>query len=203
MGLDIYFYKTNEKLNSINDTHKLIEQKQKETLGKLVNDMLNGTITEDKFLIELKPFIKYNFIFDDIKGWLELDNLTEKSNLFHDFVDSFYIRENMYFRKFNFIYKFFENALDENEQCWVDRCELEDIVQSCKDILAVYDKTADDNTKACKLAKELLPTTNGFFFGNTDYNEFYFQQLEYALDTIEHFLGNLKKDEYVFVQMSW
>lgn len=69
MGLDIYFYKTNEKLNSINDTHKLIEQKQKDTLGKLVNDMLNGTLTKDKFLIELKPFIKYGFIFDDIKGY--------------------------------------------------------------------------------------------------------------------------------------
>ena len=76
-------------------------------------------------------------------------------------------------------------------------------MQSCKDILAVYDETAEDNSNAIKLAKELLPTTNGFFFGNTDYNEFYFQQLEDALDTIEHFLGNLKKDEYVYIQMSW
>ena len=203
MGLDIYFYKTNEKLGTIAKTHELIDKKQRDILGKLVHDLLTDTITQADFLTAIKPFISYDFILEDIKGWLKLESQTEKTDLLFDFVDNYSTQESMYFRKFNFIYKYFENSLDCNEQCWVDRCELEDIAQSCKDILAIYDKTAEDNSNAIKLAKELLPTTNGFFFGNTDYNEFYFQQLEDALDTIEHFLGNLKKDEYVYVQMSW
>ena len=42
-------------------------------------------------------------------------------------------------------------------------------------IRLICDKVLDDNS----LAEELLPTRSGFFFGSTDYDEWYFEDIKY------------------------
>ena len=40
----------------------------------------------------------------------------------------------------------------------------------------------------------ILPTTDGFFFGSTDYNEYYMQDIDYTIDLIQ---GLLKEEEEI------
>jgi hypothetical protein len=53
-------------------------------------------------------------------------------------------------------------------------------------------------------AEELLPTQSGFFFGSTDYDEGYKQDLEYTVERIEKILNDsaLEKCEFYY-QSSW
>ena len=56
-----------------------------------------------------------------------------------------------------------------------------------------------------ELAKELLPTQGGFFFGGLEYDEWYFSGLKYTkelLDKVIEFVDT--QDNYdIFYQASW
>lgn len=80
-----------------------------------------------------------------------------------------------YWRKENAIHQWFvDNCQDGNDDCreaYVSREQLAELKERCEKVLA-------DNS----LADELLPTTDGFFFGSMDYDEWYFTGLR---DTVE------------------
>ena len=54
-------------------------------------------------------------------------------------------------------------------------------------------------------AHALLPSVGGFFFGSTDYDEYYFQDLEYTKKMIEGLLASdlNKKGWYLEYHSSW
>ena len=57
-----------------------------------------------------------------------------------------------------------------------------------------------DNSKA----EELLPTCSGFFFGSTDYDEYYFEDLKDSIGQMEKLKANYNEDtDVIFVSMSW
>lgn len=105
-----------------------------------------------------------------------------------------------YWRKANHIHNWFVNNVqegkDECQKVWVSSRQLEELSTACKEVLA-------DNSKA----GELLPTADGFFFGGTEYDEYYFRDIEDTLKFIEPILadmdqgGNLPYD--VYYQSSW
>ncbi len=47
--------------------------------------------------------------------------------------------------------------------------------------------------KDSSVASELLPTQDGFFFGNTGYDQFYWNDLEYTKNAIEAILASVHK----------
>jgi hypothetical protein len=102
-----------------------------------------------------------------------------------------------YWRKANAIHKWFvdkcQEGVDECQETWLSREQLQELVDTCKTVLA-------DKSKA----EELLPSTNGFFFGGTDYDEFYFGDLEYTVERIEKILADkaLEKCDFYY-QSSW
>ena len=58
-----------------------------------------------------------------------------------------------------------------------------------------------DNTE---LADQLLPTTSGFFFGNTDYNEYYYNDIKSTIEQLTEVLDDVDFNEYhVIYQSSW
>lgn len=91
-----------------------------------------------------------------------------------------------YWRKANAIHKWFvDNIQDGNDDCgtyYVFIEKLMELKNLCEQVLANHSK-----------ANELLPTTEGCFFGNTDYGELYFKQLE---DTIE-IINNIANKEII------
>lgn len=96
--------------------------------------------------------------------------------------------ENDYdFRKVNFLVGFWESYYDdEMENCVIyniDRLFIETLLETCTEVLADHSK-----------AEDLLPTREGFFFGNYEYDDEYFGDVEHVLDTCKKLLDDLAID---------
>jgi len=106
--------------------------------------------------------------------------------------------EAMYWRKANAIHDWFVKNVQEGvDNCashYVPKDKLKQLLDLCKEVMA-------NKGRAC----ELLPTTSGFFFGSTDYDEYYFQDIESTVSRLEKLLNNPEiMDYYDFqYQSSW
>lgn len=87
-------------------------------------------------------------------------------------IEGYYAPSVAYFRKVNFIFAYFQNRGDMINEAFAfmpkDVCL--DLIDRCKKVLADH-----------SLAAELLPTQAGFFFGSTNYDEYYFYDVEDCL----------------------
>ena len=94
-----------------------------------------------------------------------------------------------YWRKQNQIHQWFvENVQNGEDNCaeyCVSKGQLEDLLEICKKIL-------NDNS----LAEELLPTASGFFFGGTEYDEWYFDGIQNTIEILEEALSDNGADYY-------
>lgn len=85
--------------------------------------------------------------------------------------------EAIYWRKANAIHKWFvDNVQEGKDDCgsyYVSQDNLRELKDICERVLA-------DNS----LAEELLPSQSGFFFGGTDYDEWYFKDLKFTAEEI-------------------
>jgi hypothetical protein len=105
--------------------------------------------------------------------------------------------EAMYWRKANAIHKWFvdkcQDGVDECQETYVDLARLRELVDTCKVVLA-------DKRKAA----ELLPPSAGFFFGSTDVDEYYLEDLQSTVDALERILGTEGIEKFDFYyQSSW
>ena len=98
-----------------------------------------------------------------------------------------------YFRKVNFLVKYFENlGFDVEHQLpfTITKEDAEILLSRCNQVL-------EDNSKA----PELLPTMEGFFFGSTDYDEYYFNEVKQVKEFLENRLipeiNSLKDNEEI------
>ena len=100
-----------------------------------------------------------------------------------------------YWRKANSIHKWFvDNVQDGVDKCqlsYVSRENLKKLLQTCEAVLA----TREDATR-------LLPTANGFFFGGTDYGDFYISDLNDTVSIIKKALDMPEIFEFTY-QASW
>jgi len=104
------------------------------------------------------------------------------------------IEEVGYWRKANAIHKWFvdniQNGKDECQESMVMPSELEDLLSLCKQVLENKDK-----------AEELLPTTDGCFFGSTDYDDWYYVDIQDTVQMLEECLDGSEADFYY--RASW
>lgn len=88
-----------------------------------------------------------------------------------------------YWRKANAIHKWFvdntQDGVDECQKTYLETADLQKLLDVVNEVLA-------DNSKA----KELLPPQDGFFFGNTSDDEYYFQCLADTKEILERIIGN-------------
>jgi hypothetical protein len=102
---------------------------------------------------------------------------------------TYVIEEVGYWRKQNQIHQWFvENVQNGEDNCaeyCVSKGQLEDLLEICKKIL-------NDNS----LAEELLPTASGFFFGGTEYDEWYFDGIQNTIEILEGVLSDTTADYY-------
>lgn len=101
-----------------------------------------------------------------------------------------------YWRKCNQIHQWFVNTCqdgkDDCREAYVSRERLEELLNLCTTVIA-------DNS----LATELLPTGSGFFFGSTDYDEWYFNDLKMTVEIINNVLKNVPSDWDFAYGSSW
>ena len=96
-----------------------------------------------------------------------------------------------YWRKANAIHSWFlencaakdpfDNPIDDCRPIEIPLEKLEELLDGCKEVL-----------KDHSLAKKLLPTADGFFFGSIEYDKDYFDAIEDTIDIIEPVIKFMK-----------
>ena len=102
---------------------------------------------------------------------------------------TYVIEEVGYWRKQNQIHQWFvENVQNGEDNCaeyCVSKGQLEELLDLCKQIQSDI-----------SLAESLLPTASGFFFGGTEYDEWYFDGIENTIEILEGVLSDTTADYY-------
>lgn len=109
----------------------------------------------------------------------------------------------IYWRKANAIHNWFvtnvQGGADDCGDYEVTREQLDELRTVCMQVL--------DEARGSKLvsATKLLPPTSGFFFGSTEIDEWYFQDLEHTVKGIERLLDQIPENwDYSFeYSSSW
>jgi hypothetical protein len=104
------------------------------------------------------------------------------------------IVEAMYWRKANAIHKWFvDNVQEGNDNCgdyWVSREQLQELADLIKEVLAKKDASK-------------LPPQSGFFFGSTDVDQYYWQDLKRTQEGLERVLVEFPEQWDFEYHSSW
>jgi hypothetical protein len=105
------------------------------------------------------------------------------------------IEEAGYWRKANQIHNWFvENIQKGNDDCgdyYVGTDDLEKLLDACEKVKADH-----------SLADSLLPSASGFFFGGTEYDEWYFKDIDNTIDMLKEALAD-ESDSSYYYSSSW
>ena len=104
-------------------------------------------------------------------------------------------KELAYWRKANQIREWFSNNLEDfndNGETKVAKEDLENLIEVCREV-------SEDHNKA----SELLPYSEGFFFGGTEYDEYYFEQIEETIEQINSVLETTDWDKEEIYYWEW
>lgn len=136
------------------------------------------------------------------------------------------IEDIAYWRKANAIHNWFvsnvQNGEDDCKEYFVSRKQLRDLLDTINKVLnssklvkgKVHNGTRHENGTTTEImedgkivedstvAEELLPTTEGFFFGSTDYDQYYIQDLEYTKKVLTEELALPENGDYYY-SSSW
>lgn len=135
-----------------------------------------------------------------------------------------------YWRKANAIHDWFVNNVQDGEDdCQyhdeVTQADLIKLLNTCNTVLKhsklvegkiangyhyndsgekVYNYEEGKFIEDPSVAEELLPTTEGFFFGSTDYDEWYYQDIEYTANKIVEILETTDfETQMIYYRSSW
>lgn len=110
----------------------------------------------------------------------------------------------MYWRKANAIHKWFvdtrADGVDECQPISVHTSHLEELLELCEKALSDREN-----------AEAYLPTESGFFFGSTEYDEWYFEDLQYTKERLSELIPMMKRtddkgycdNDWAVYQASW
>jgi len=103
----------------------------------------------------------------------------------------------VYWRKANSIHQWFVDncagGIDDCRPVGVTYSHLEELLNAIEEVL-----------KDRSLAQDLLPTQAGFFFGATEYDEYYWENLEWTKKALKKLLKQAKDDDVTFIyEASW
>jgi hypothetical protein len=107
-----------------------------------------------------------------------------------------------YWRKENAIHQWFvdncQGGEDDCRESHVSREQLETLKSICETILLDKNLVGTDD-----LAKKMLPTSAGFFFGSQDFDEWYYKGLEDTIEIVSHCLSPEFDGWDFYYQSSW
>lgn len=180
MGLDIYFNRFKR--------NKYAEFKEKEkAASKKLRDY------EASLIEKYRKSEDYNKQTDYYDKWSE-EEKAEHSRLYNAIPEKGnYGEEIGYFRKVNFLMEFFgyEGNCEDKE---IFKSELEELQSRCDRVLASKDN---------ELAASILPPQAGFFFGSTDIDEYYFDDVKEVKDWVDGVLETFEDDDVVIMWAWW
>ena len=135
--------------------------------------------------------------------------------------------ELIYWRKANAIHKFLcDNGekIEEQVSYKISKQVLKDLLNKCKLVIekakiekgkvqngqtlkdGKWEPILEDGEKIinCDEIAEILPTCSGFFFGSTDYDQWYLQDIKQTKEKLEEIINQIDyKNEDVYYLASW
>lgn len=191
MGLDMYLYRT-----------KKVEGLSAEDYEAVDNAVSNVDLKKDFVSIENSmDRDKYSPVF------AELNEVVKQRGKYSKWCSIF--EDIGYWRKANAIHRFFvketQDDIDECQTSIVPKEVLEDLLDRCKRVLKLKKIYLNDGIiKDGVGAEEILPTTSGFFFGGTEFDEWYFQDVADTKRIITKVLKDTDFDKQVICyRASW
>ena len=164
-------------------------------LGLTVTDNLNLYVMGlDMYLTKTTCVKNWDYMKESEKSYVTIKGANEK-HIKSERIQ--YITEQlMYWRKANQIHQWFvDNVQDGEDDCGeyaVNLSQLKQLMDVCYEVM-------NDNSKA----KELLPVSEGFFFGGYDYDEYYFDQVTDTYNMLIEIIEELKEHEKQIRKDSW
>lgn len=145
--------------------------------------------------LEKRTYVKHwEHIGDDNQYKVEVTKGGEPTNINPKKI-KYIIEEAGYWRKANQIHRWFvENIQKGEDDCgdyYVGTDDLEKLLDACEKVKADH-----------SLADTLLPSTSGFFFGNTEYDEWYFKDIDNTIDIVKEALADDSDSSYYY-SSSW
>ena len=180
MGLDMYLNRV-PKVNTLEDL-------------KVLNDRLDNAFVNGNIIDELRNVKKeMDYIYDidmSINCYVDIDKWKQDKNDWGNIID---LGTRVgYWRKFNALHKW----MVENVQNGVDDCgEYIVTVDHFNKLKNVLDTINENN------ASEILPPAAGFFFGGTEYDKWYYDDVVETIKIIEEVVAD-ETGEYYY-QASW
>ena len=106
----------------------------------------------------------------------------------------------MYWRKANAIHAWFvkncQDNIDECQETYITETSLLNLLNVCQEVL---------KSKTDEVSARLLPTQSGFFFGSTDYNDYYYEDVADTIEGLEkvlNFIGD-STSWSIYYRSSW
>ena len=104
------------------------------------------------------------------------------------------VAEAIYWRKANAIHSWFvencQNGVDECQRTYVSREDLQTLMELCLEVIKTQNPV-------------LMETKSGFFFGSTDYDEYYYSELERTADELKKILSEEYNMWEFYYQSRW
>lgn len=191
MGLDMYLYRT-----------KKVDGLEIEDYQKVDNAISNlNTIKEFESVEKAMQPDEYKPIYDEFN---EVVKQRGKSFSWLSIFDDI-----GYWRKSNQIHNFFvqecQDGIDECQFSIVEKDKLEDLLARCKRAMKLKKVYLNDGIiKDGEGLETFLPTTSGFFFGGTEFDEWYFNDVAETKKLITKVLKDTDFDKQIILyRASW
>lgn len=146
-----------------------------------------------------KTYIGANYKHNNVKGKITLTKEDVPIDIKLERVT--YIDEQVgYWRKANHIHNWFvthcQDDIDDCKEYNVSKENLLKLLSDCKEV-----------KEDIGVAEEIMPTQSGFFFGGTDYDEYYMQDIDKTIEIVEQILLEAGEGNYlpfeITYQSSW
>lgn len=104
-----------------------------------------------------------------------------------------------YWRKANAIHEWFvKNVQGGKDDCGIYEVTKEQLAELLEVCVAVKNDFSEST------ATRLLPTMSGFFFGSTEYDEYYWEQISYTISLLEKIINETDfNNEMIVYSSSW
>lgn len=223
MGLDIYFYRVKKHelvSDDYNSVYDEINNNSKEETIKKINKLFailkkakkdanaigDVSIYHDAYTAFKKslgkiPYYKQYDYFHMSRFNEKVLTIDEVEKLLEKDKQWMYKVSDAYFRKVNFIYEFFEEDINhDNELALVNAEDIQRLINVCKDTLDAHKK---NDAEGMAYAMANLPTRSGFFFGSTEYDDWYWNDVKDCIKQMKQLHKKLKEGDKVLISFSW
>ena len=182
MGLVMFLNRVPE-VDSIEELTKINERLDNAFVEGKLMEVLKEVRDEKKYIYNIDfsvcPYMDIEKWKEDKKGWGNIIELNTRV---------------AYWRKFNALHLWFV----ENVQDGIDECQEHIVtIEHLKKLKEDLDKVNKENVE------NILPTQEGFFFGGTEYDDYYWESIEHLKSTVDYLINQHCTDTTYVYCSSW